>query len=273
MIHAAPIKNKHTEARSNGAKRNMSQNNPQNNLDIWLSRLSHLSQFGLFALTIGALYYTVIPLYKTAALEESIARREAELSEMNIKLEVATAAFEIIKSEIYERNRKDLIEGIISVSPYCSGLMKLPGETSNSKHKELGYYLLKIDAAKCLRDELESRAANSILNTMDYITLESAVESASRNLSHVQKKALMDIETLPERAANDPSVLAPLGPYSKEAEEFSEYIESIVPGTVNKRAKIESALASTRNKISMDYVTSVHNEILKLRDIKWPTDR
>ncbi|WP_372029248.1 hypothetical protein [Pseudomonas kurunegalensis] len=247
----------------------MSRVDDQGNLDIWLSRLSHISQFGLFALTVGALYYTVIPLYKTAALEESIARREAELTAMNIKLDAATASFEKIKAEIYDRNRKDLIQGIISVSPYCSGLMTPPSSPDRSEDRELGKHLLKVNAAQCLQEEFEARGAVSILTADDYLILKKAVESICNKLSEMQKKALMDIDTLPERAAKDSSILAPLGPYSKEHEEFVELIESLAPGIIDKKSKFKSALASTRTKISMDYVASVAEEILKLREIKW----
>lgn len=258
-----------TQNRPNGAKRNISRGDDKSNLDIWLSRLSHISQFGLFALTIGALYYTVIPLYKTAALEESIARREAELSVMNSKLEVATASFEKVKAEIYERNRKDLIKGIISVSPYCSGLMAPPSSPDKSEGRELGKHLLKVDAAQCLQEEFEARGAVSILTADDYLILKNAVESICSKLSETQKKALIDIDTLPERAAKDPSILAPLGRYSKEQEDFDKLVESLVPGVIDKESKFKSALASTRTKISMDYAASVTEEILKLREIKW----
>ncbi|MEX5559710.1 hypothetical protein Q1J45_19275 [Pseudomonas rhodesiae] len=255
--------------RSYRTRKNIRPSGHHSNLDIWLSRLSHISQFGLFALTIGALYYTVIPLYKTAALEESIARREAELSAMNSKLGIATASLEKIKAEIYDRNRADLIKGIISVAPYCSGLMTPPRDPDNSENAELGDHLLKIDAANCLRDRFVVSEANSILSAEDYLTLKKAIEETSNNLSKIQNKALNDMETLPERAAKDPSILAPLGPYLKKAEEFNEFVESIIPGTTNKKSKLEFALSSTRTQISMKYVESVNNEILKLWEVEW----
>ena len=47
--------------------------------DKWLPRLSHFSQFGLFIFTVGTIYFTVIPLYQKALLEEAIAKKEIEL--------------------------------------------------------------------------------------------------------------------------------------------------------------------------------------------------
>ena len=52
-------------------------------LDIWLPRISHFSQFGLFVVTLGSLYFVVLPIYKVSVLDEAIARKEIELKESN----------------------------------------------------------------------------------------------------------------------------------------------------------------------------------------------
>ena len=48
-------------------------------IDVYLSRISHLVQVGLFSVTLLTIYYTVIPLYKSAQMEESLAKKEIEL--------------------------------------------------------------------------------------------------------------------------------------------------------------------------------------------------
>lgn len=250
-------------------QKQINQNKYQSDLDVWLTRLSHLSQFGLLTLTIGAFYFTVIPLYKTAALEESIARREAELSAMNSKLVAATASLEKVKFEIYERNRTDLIKGIVSIAPYCSGLMTRPDPTNNSEGEELGYRLLKVDASQCIRDEFKLRKAEAILTTDDYSQLKENIEIIAVNLSQIQKKALFDIDSVPELAANDPNTLAPPGHYEEEAEQLDRLIEKLAPGLIDKDAKLQAAIDRTRNKISIEYTESISKEILKLRTINW----
>jgi hypothetical protein len=60
-----------------------------NQLDVWLQRLSHLSQFGLFLFTVRTIFFTVIPLYQKALLDEAIAKKEVELKEANTELEKA----------------------------------------------------------------------------------------------------------------------------------------------------------------------------------------
>src|SRR5690242_5684244 len=92
-------------------------------LDTWLVRGSHIAQLGLFVLTLLALFYTVIPLYKTAALEEQIARKEAELSETQRKIGQAESALKEANEKMYRRSRSDVLLAFVRYAgPSCSGL-------------------------------------------------------------------------------------------------------------------------------------------------------
>ncbi|TWC18640.1 hypothetical protein FBY06_11496 [Pseudomonas sp. SJZ085] len=239
------------------------QNQNSQKLDVWLSRLSHLSQFGLFALTIGALYFTVIPLYKTAALEESIARREFELTATTEKLEVATAALEKVKLEAYERDRRDLQKRIVFAAPYCSGLMTPP-------EAYLGENILKVDTAQCFLAEFEKSDAEKILKPEDYTYIKHVADDISHTLSLLQKQAMLDVDSVPERAAKDPSILVPMGPLEQEAEEFSKTMEKLAPGVIKHSDKLQAAIARTRNKIALNFSDAVRKEIIKIFDLDWP---
>jgi hypothetical protein len=243
------------------------------NLDVWLSRVSHFSQFGLFALTIGAFYFTVIPLYKTAALEESIARREAELSAMNSKLVEATAALETVRFEIYERNRGDLIQGIVTAAPYCSGLLMHTTKSETSKNRELGSNLLKIDAAQCIQDEFNERKSEAILTSEDYKKLNETVRQVAANLSQIQQKTILDIENVPRLAEKNPSTLSPPGPYASEVEQLDRLVEEVAPGLLDKKAKFKAAVERTRSNMTIAYHNLVLKEFLNLRGIEWPTGK
>lgn len=191
---------------------------------------------------------------------------------MNSKMASASTSLEKIKLEIYERNRADLIKSIISVTPYCSGLMTPPNLIESSGGKELGYHLLKIDAAKCILDEFKSRKAEALLTANDYSHLKKMVEMIATSLSEIQRKALFDIEAVPGLAAKDPSTLAPPGPYAEEAEQLNILIDKLAPGFIDKNLKLQAAIDRTRSKISIDYADSISKEILKLRSISWPNN-
>src|SRR5437016_4581751 len=88
---------------------------PRSRIDLWLMRASHLGQAGLFILTLAALYYTVLPLYQKAVLEEAIARKEIELTH-------ATAQVE----KLYVTARGYIVDEYVSyASGKCSGVFEL----------------------------------------------------------------------------------------------------------------------------------------------------
>ena len=102
---------------------NTSAGHKPSSLDIWLSRGSNIAQVGLFALTLAALYYTVIPLYKTAALEEQIAQREAQLKTVENRLAATESAVTEAKESLYREKRGEALRRfILTVGPKCSGL-------------------------------------------------------------------------------------------------------------------------------------------------------
>ncbi|WP_338547221.1 hypothetical protein V6W80_11535 [Pseudomonas benzopyrenica] len=69
-----------------------------NKLDVYLGRISHVVQIGLFVATLWTIYYTVIPLYKSAQMEESLARKELELD--HIQQKAAKIESELLRREL-----------------------------------------------------------------------------------------------------------------------------------------------------------------------------
>ncbi|WP_313117253.1 hypothetical protein [Ectopseudomonas guguanensis] len=256
-------------SRSPSSSREPQADSATSTLDIWLSRISHMSQFGLFALTIGVFYFTVIPLYKVATLEEGIARRELELNETNEKLKAATINLEFKERELYKRDRQELIEGIAYAAPFCSGLMEPPKTRIPENRNELGDSILKIDAAQCLRDRVEKSKSETVLSSTDNSHLKLTINNIAAKLEEAQKQALLDIKTLPERAKKDPSILAPK---SFNEEHLDSLLNMLSPGFINDELSHQSAIDRTRTAITFDFADFVQKEISALRKIEWPDD-
>ena len=89
-----------------------------NQFDVWLQRLSHLSQFGIFVFTVWAIFFTVVPLYQKALLDEAIAKKEVELKEANTALERAYGRikFTVVKDFVFMAGAR------------CSDLLYRPGK-------------------------------------------------------------------------------------------------------------------------------------------------
>ncbi|MBA1245574.1 hypothetical protein [Pseudomonas japonica] len=235
----------------------------ESNIDLWLGRLSHISQFGFFALTIGALYFTVIPLYKTAALEEAIARREAELVTTNEKLLTATESLKKLNAEIYLRNRDDLIQDLVYISPFCSGLMVPPAKRRNAG--SLGDNLLKVDAAVCLMEHFEMSKAKVVLSSADYEYLKGVVENISNELAKEQNSLVDNIATLEDRAKKDPSILLPPDEADLELSRVFKTIGIDVSGDDEKLAVVR-----TKTRLASSFYETVRVKILGLRKLSWP---
>ncbi|MBM3106203.1 hypothetical protein IIE18_13765 [Pseudomonas sp. V1] len=83
-------------------------------IDIYLSRISQLVQVGLFVTTLLTIYYTVIPLYKSAQLEESLARKETEYELLKLKA----------KDVLYKVNGWEY-QQFVRVASECSGVPEI----------------------------------------------------------------------------------------------------------------------------------------------------
>jgi hypothetical protein len=85
-------------------------------IDVWLNRISQITQLGLFILAIAGLYYTVIPLYQKAVVDEELAKKEVQLKELDAKI-----------NEMYASARKIAVAQVIyAAGADCSGLLTPP---------------------------------------------------------------------------------------------------------------------------------------------------
>lgn len=118
------------------------------NFDFWLQRLSHIAQFGLFIITLFTIYYTVIPLYQMAALQEGIARKESELAELNFKVK-----------EAHYKIRAYVIDKVVAgMILECSGLLVPPVAPLKFREEAKADkvpFIFESDSASCLSKEFE----------------------------------------------------------------------------------------------------------------------
>lgn len=99
----------------------------KNRFDLWLERLSYISQSGLFFLTIFTIYYTVIPVFQNASLQESISQKEIELKKLRDESDV------LYKSLKIEYLNKFQLSLIFDCNPMTAEMMKQPDTASNKK--------------------------------------------------------------------------------------------------------------------------------------------
>lgn len=247
----------------------------ENSLDSWLVRLSHLSQFGLFALTIAALYFTVIPLYKTAALEEGIAKREAELRDTENRLAAAEKVLTEVTERSYVRERGELINSFIRrAGVSCSGLLRPPEPLLKIGEKRAEKVLLDIDVGRCLNSELEQLASAGKLRPADHQALADRVNSLGQSLEKRRLEAQKQIEAVPASAVGDRSTWAEKGHYEKEFDEFAVKAKRVLPNANWEKIELENAIRRTQRTIANAFEESVRREVSSLKSsITWSASK
>lgn len=157
---------------------------PNSRFDIWFSRLANLAQFGFFILTIGGFYFTVLPLYQKALLDEAIAKKEVELKEISASLE-----------QSYQRVRNYSVkEFVFGAGISCSGLM-LPSRVTSYLNGEFrkpySQEILEISPTKCLADVKESKNS-ALLNLRpdDLKVFQAAIDSLAIELDQKRSRLI-----------------------------------------------------------------------------------
>jgi len=246
----------------------------EHSLDKWLRRLSHLSQFGLFLFTVGTLYFTVLPLYQKALLDEAIARKEVELIQTNEALEKAYG--QLRKSEIRMY--------IMGAGAECSGLLippAIPRLNASGPRESLAEQVFKINVRTCLEEVATARAIKQVLRLADYEFLMSKIQELSLRLEDKKRGATAEHDGLPERARLNPSSIPPPIGFTARAIELFEKAHDEANDRSSESRKLESkivlekkrfqaAISQARDGVVWTYSKDVQNEILALNKLQWP---
>jgi hypothetical protein len=188
--------------------------------DSWLSRGASVAQIVGIGLALAGLFYTVIPLYQKAAVDEQLARREVELR-------VVEAALAEVKSETY-RLRRDTYTRVAtrSAADECSdvrrGFMPMPKDLKESDQEYR--HRLDVSVVDCISRYLARAEVVKELNAADLATWRAWATPIAVELDEERQTARATIAALPKKAAADPSVLVPDGDLVRSADElFSRY--------------------------------------------------
>lgn len=220
--------------------------------DIWLSRGASVAQIVGIGLALAGLFYTVIPLYQKAAVDEQLARREAELK-------VVEAALAEAKSETYRLRRDNYMRvATRSAAEECSdvrrGFMPIPPDLKESDQE----YRRRLDVGvvDCINRYLARANVVKELNHADLATWRAWATPIAVELDEERQTARETIAALPKKAAADPSVLEPVGDILRRADEFLlRYDAFRTPEQRQKdiRQRFNHRVETTQTRIAADY--------------------
>ena len=234
--------------------------------DKWFVRLSHIAQVGLFSVTVFGLYFTVIPLYQKAALEEQIAKRESELH-----------AAELAIKRTYAGLRDYAVrEFVFGAGAQCSGLMEPPKSlrpdlTEATAGESPKASWLTRDVRACLDHQLRQSRSLSELNAIDRSFMEARVRALAARLEGERPAVVKRLQLFPKQALADRTLLPPPGEFGAAAIDICHRLDD--PTRCNQpKLELELRISEGQRRIEMDFADRVRSELLSLRSMDWQTN-
>jgi hypothetical protein len=231
--------------------------NKNHGLDIWLARLSHIAQFGLFLFTVLISYFTVLPLYQKAVLEEAVAKKEVELAALNKSLE-----------EAYDKLRDYSIRDFaMAAMPDCGGLfvgIDRTGKPLPDKNK--AEIIFEIDVPSCLNKLSKDLKSLKQLSSRDRAIFENNLDKISSEISKQKEYSIKAYHAVPSKIKDSDWHMLPSDSYMVRMELF---IEKLNGGQPNIESRRKILLQHEQNQVLNSYTKFISDRINELRDIKW----
>lgn len=205
--------------------------NTNTKFDLWLIRVSYIAQVGLFFLTTFTIFYTVIPIYQNANLQESIAKKEIEYKQLQDKEK--TLYLKLRK----EYSRKYVVDAISQCSP-TEILMRQPSEDDSKKShdvrmKELKTFLNK-DITSCFEKTFYSNPYIKELRDTDQQNILLKIKNLSPSITKLHEKYKAEFD-------DDSKLLNTGKEKSTRLKEVEDYLIGIGGYTENSKKDFENS--------------------------------
>ena len=232
--------------------------------DVWLLRLSHFAQFGLFLFTVGSLYFTVIPLYQKAVLEEAIAKREVELKHLNDRFAVAYKRLRIYAVRDFQ----------MDAMPQCAGLYSPPRSASpvpapSGATPTRAELVFSVDIERCLLQVLGTANTLADISIDDRKQFEEELRKVIENLKSMQQRAIQRYREVPAELSDSEAKDLPGDSYRVQWLEVTARVRGLDAAQLERR-KLAAALR--REAIGTEYERAISTELQSLRKTVWRSD-
>jgi hypothetical protein len=219
-----------------------------------------VSQLGLFIFTVWAIFFTVIPLYQKALLDEQIAQKELDLMHLQQSLD---AAYKKIRSSV-------VADFTFQASARCSGLL-LPPESlthledpSEKSDPSQAEQVLAIEPAKCLDHELDLADLQE-LRPVDAAFLRTEVDRVAKELDGARKTGLERFSRAEETTKFAPHPM----PTDGIGGAVAKYVLDGQPQEFQERVLTQIALDRGRREAANQYANQVRSKVTGLRNMQW----
>lgn len=229
-------------------------------VDLWLSRLSHIAQFGLFAFTLAFSYFTVLPIYQKSVLEESLAKRELQLAKINEQL-----------AKSYKRVRSfAMTEFHIDVLPKCTAIF-ISSVPKSKEAKSRTEHAFEIDVSACFHKVAREAEYLKDLSEGDRQTFDAFLSGVANELEVERASAIEKYQKAEFHLTDDFWSTLPRDSYQVVAQENVEkWLNAGIPDEKKRRS---IALHMTKEAIRGNYETFIIEKVKSFATIDWEGKR
>lgn len=233
-----------------------------NKFDLWLKRTGYFVQIGIFLIMAITIYYTVMPLYKIASLEEAIALKERELKALNIK----------INSFEQKERLMSLVNYTSTISFYCTSLSKTAMtptllESNNDPFDRRQPKFLNTNIEECLKKTEYVNIVRYNLSNRDKAVFDKELSILVAKIAKLRQEKLNEYYNAGNELTNNPSKFISENRIYAQIIELSPSINrdiTIYNDRINSD-KVNSILSIIEAKFEKD----IRYEIHKFREINW----
>jgi len=208
-------------------------------------------------ITLGSLYFVVLPLYQKSILDEAIAQKEIELRESEKSLQ-----------QSYEKLRTYDVNTFIKFAEVDCVFPRYEGVDSEGIVK-IGSPLT-INAYNCLTEKINSL---SNLKTNDRLFITAKIEKIAKKIEQERTTSIKLYNELPEQAKTNPSLLKPLQPFAKGAIQSLEDFNAILNSAKNKilldEMRFDYGVLAAQSDIESKYIDYSSVQIGSLKSLNW----
>lgn len=232
-------------------------------LDVWLPRLANFTQVALLALTACGFYFTVLPLYQKALLDEAFARKEVELKQV-------TAALDAKYGQL---RRVAVREFAIGADADCSGFSEMLRTTRDKpleSHENVEANAFKIDVKKCILDHEKKATSLAELRPDDRAYFRTVLLEVTDRIVKFQSDAAANYARA-DNDINDSNVnaYASRRQFSARMLAFVSQHMKLPPGFIAAQ-KRRDAVNELRSERIDAYNKALRTELYGLIKMKWP---
>ena len=204
----------------------------------------------------------MIPLYQKAAVDETLARRELELKDVEARLVVA-------RREGYVLRRERLIEAEARrVADWCSEMriaitqpdINVPAAVRHERNISI-----KTNAKTCLLAAATDVDGKHVLSAEDQRAFDVVVAGLAHTIEAKRLATIEKIARLPTTAAHDPSVLMPPGEYTQRVYAFEDYAARVLGKPLSDHdldSRFKHSVSWTQERLASMYREGTFHTIL-----------